>query len=290
MKIPRVYMGLPIMFFIIISFSLSATFSQEYEANYTNMLYLDIYIDRSGEALVAGYVSNESLASLEFLKGSEYSFDENENQLYAITPMLTYKSREIWLVNFSLKDFFSEYDVAIYLPKTSTITNVACSPDLSYEISSEGEYLTVEAIGFDVYAPEICIYYKLGMEKSFDRRLILLFPLIISMILIIWKIFPRKEPEKKAEITITPEMEKVIETLSEKERSIVQALIKAGGKLKQNKLRIETGIPKSTLTIILRSLERKRIINKRKYGKTNIIELSEWFLSGDERSLKESSG
>ncbi len=272
-----------------IALNLNAVISQEYEANYTNMLYLDIYIDKSGEALVAGYVSNESLAYLDFLKGSEYSFDEDENQLYAITPLLTYKFREIWLVNFSLKESFSEYDVTIYLPKTSTITKVACSPDLSYEISSEREYLTVEAIGFDVYAPEICVYYKLGIEKSLDRRLILLLPLIIAMILIIWKIFSRKEPKEKAEITITPEMEKVIETLSEKERSIIQALIRAGGKLKQNKLRIETGIPKSTLTMILRSLERKRIINKRKYGKTNIIELSEWFLSGNEHLSKKSS-
>jgi len=47
----------------------------------------------------------------------------------------------------------------------------------------------------------------------------------------------------------------------------------------QADLRYETEIPKSSLTGILRTLERRKIINKKEWGRTNVIELSEWFLS-----------
>lgn len=84
------------------------------------------------------------------------------------------------------------------------------------------------------------------------------------------------------DIVLTPEMQKVFETLSENERQIVNALIKNKGKLTQAKIRIETGIPKSSLTGIIYALERKKIVNKTKYGRTNVIELSSWFLNKKE--------
>ena len=52
------------------------------------------------------------------------------------------------------------------------------------------------------------------------------------------------------------------------------------GEMTQADLRYETGIPKSSLTGILRNLERRNIINKKEWGRTNVIELSEWFLGG----------
>jgi uncharacterized membrane protein len=83
----------------------------------------------------------------------------------------------------------------------------------------------------------------------------------------------------KKNIRITGEMQKVIETLSEKEKSIILLLLRNGGSATQADIRYKVEIPKSSLTGIINALNRKNIIKKREYGRTNIIELSEWFLS-----------
>jgi uncharacterized membrane protein len=94
---------------------------------------------------------------------------------------------------------------------------------------------------------------------------------------------PETKPETK-EIRITGEMQKVIDTLSDNEKAIISILLKNGGSATQADIRYETRIPKSSLTGIINALKRKNIIKKREYGRTNVIELSEWFLS--EKELK----
>jgi uncharacterized membrane protein len=74
-------------------------------------------------------------------------------------------------------------------------------------------------------------------------------------------------------------MQKVIDTLSDKEKAIILLLLRNGGSATQADIRYEIEIPKSSLTGIINALKRKNIIKKREYGRTNIIELSEWFLS-----------
>jgi uncharacterized membrane protein len=87
-----------------------------------------------------------------------------------------------------------------------------------------------------------------------------------------------KIPER-IEIRITGQMQKVIDTLSDKEKAIILLLLRNGGSATQADIRYEIEIPKSSLTGIINALKRKNIIKKREYGRTNIIELSEWFLS-----------
>jgi len=93
------------------------------------------------------------------------------------------------------------------------------------------------------------------------------------------------EPKKADDgtIKVTSEMNKVIGTLSDRERLIIEALIKSNGRLSQADIRYETEIPKSSLTGIIYNLEQKKIITKKQKGRTNIIELSEWFLLKKER-------
>lgn len=85
-------------------------------------------------------------------------------------------------------------------------------------------------------------------------------------------------------IEITSEMAAVMETLTSRERAVMTALIGRSGKMTQADIRYETRIPKSSLTGIILSLERRKLIIKKEWGRTNIIELSEWFLSKRERS------
>lgn len=80
-------------------------------------------------------------------------------------------------------------------------------------------------------------------------------------------------------IEISSDMAAVMETLTPRERSILQALIDRGGRSTQRDLRYETQTPKSSLAGIINSLERRKLVTKKEWGRTNVIELSDWFLS-----------
>lgn len=87
------------------------------------------------------------------------------------------------------------------------------------------------------------------------------------------------EEDQKKEIKVSSEMAAVMKTLTPRERSILETLIKHGGRMTQMEMRYETGSPKSSLSMILLSLEKRKLIAKREFGRTNVVELSELFLS-----------
>jgi uncharacterized membrane protein len=86
----------------------------------------------------------------------------------------------------------------------------------------------------------------------------------------------------QSKIEVSSEMAAVMETLTPRERAVLQALIDRGGRSTQADLRYETRTPKSSLTGIIYSLERRKLITKKEWGRTNVIELSDWFLSKKE--------
>jgi uncharacterized membrane protein len=94
---------------------------------------------------------------------------------------------------------------------------------------------------------------------------------------------PAAESPKK-DIAVSSEMKAVMDALTHRERSIMEALIKHGGRTTQAEIRYETGLPRSSLTMVLVSLERRILITKKEWGRTNVIELSESFFSKKEQS------
>jgi len=92
------------------------------------------------------------------------------------------------------------------------------------------------------------------------------------------------ESSSKGNIVITHELAAVMEVLTARERTILEALLKHGGKMTQAEIKYETETPGSTLTGILLSLERRKIVTKKEQGRTNVIELSKWVLSKKEDS------
>ena len=90
--------------------------------------------------------------------------------------------------------------------------------------------------------------------------------------------------EGKQRIQLSREMEAVIQTLTHREQAVISTLVEHGGRMTQAEIRYETRTPKSSLSGILISLERRKLVTKKEWGRTNIIELSEWFLSQRERS------
>jgi uncharacterized membrane protein len=275
---------------------------------YFNQLMLTIYVDETGKALITGYV--DEITGLSFLKTPDYLYENDTHQLYALTNSLTSKEGDLWALNFTATSFYTEYHTVLYLPRAVQLGPIKCSTGLKPLTSVSNESLVIDIQGYDVASPVITIEYQQPLKEdggvNGESSLRYVLPVIAasSLVLVLIIIFATKKRKKegegkgeeagageegarraevthpeKGEIEITSDMARVIETLTERERAIVQALIKHHGEMTQADLRYETEIPKSSLTGILRVLERRKIVKKKEWGRTNVIELSDWFLS-----------
>jgi uncharacterized membrane protein len=270
-------------------------------------LLLNGYVDISGKVLLTGYASPGSLTEMPFLNGTNYTFENKTNQLYAVTDSLTSKNESIWSLNFSLEGYYSDYSIIFYLPPGSEVTKFEIPPELNYQFQVKEDSLALSIQGNKVIAPWIKVDYKLPADipapsKSLFDPVISLIIILISGATFIFYRYGRTVINKekvisedkrssdretrsvieRIEIPITSEMQKVIDTLSDKEKSIVSILLKKGGSATQADIRYETRIPKSSLTGIINALKRKNIIKKYEQGRTNLIEFSKWFLSEKE--------
>jgi len=66
-------------------------------------------------------------------------------------------------------------------------------------------------------------------------------------------------------------------TLSDDERKVFEAILRAGGEARQDKLRRELDMSKAKLSALVNNLERKNAITKTRYWKTNILRVREEF-------------
>jgi uncharacterized membrane protein len=272
---------------------------------------LNGYVDNSGNVLLTGYATPGSLSYMPFLNDTQYTFDNNTNQLYAVTDALTSKSADRWSLNFSLEGYYSDYSVTFDFPAGSQVTKIDVPPELNYQVQVKADSLTLSIHGYRVISPWIKADYILPdvpAQSSNPSNNPLTYVLVVSLIIVLIAAFvfyrhrmqkrivipekkeshdretegiPETKPETK-EIRITGEMQKVIDTLSDNEKAIISILLRNGGSATQADIRYETRIPKSSLTGIINAMKRKNIIKKREYGRTNVIELSEWFLSEKE--------
>ncbi len=267
---------------------------------------LNGYVDNSGKVLLTGYAAPGSLPYMPFLNGTQYTFDNNTNQLYAVTDILTSKSADNWSLNFSSDGYYSDYSITFYLPQGSEITKFEISPELNYQFLVKEDSLILSMQGYRVVSPWIKVDYKLPISiPSKSRGLFTSLPIVLLIIILIagatfafyrnrmqkgsvapekresqnkeTKVILRLKQETK-EISITEGMQKVIDTLSNKEKAIIDLLLKSGGSATQADIRYKLEIPKSSLTGLINTLKRRSIIKKHEYGRTNVIELSEWFL------------
>jgi uncharacterized membrane protein len=262
---------------------------------YFKQLILNIYVDEAGEALVTGYVEQEDIDSLRFLKTSESLYENDTNQLYALTNALTWKSGDNWGINFTTHAYYTEYHTIFYLPGDVKLFpgKIKCSEGLDYFVAASNESIVIDVQGYDVDNPMTMIEYQQPLRENGGEgtgfgfgylvSVTALSVLAIALIIALVKMKRREGHEevdevKKGEIEVTSEMARVMETLTDRERTVVNALLKHGGEMTQADLRYETEIPKSSLSGILRTLERRKMIKKKEWGRTNVIELSEWFL------------
>lgn len=291
-----------VLLFIAAAMPVAGLASDEYSfafndtEGYSSQLILDIYVDEIGKALVIGYINEPE--SLPFLETADYIYENETQQLYALTHALTEKSGERWTLTFTTTANYSTYQVVFYLPPQVSLGRISCSDQLEYLVSTANESLMVEFHGYEIQDPYVRIAYQQPLttptEESgviaFDPGYVILIVLlaIVSLMLSVGFMMVRlggepgqvEEPRGgRKEIARTSGMARIMETLTDRERAIVNALLKHNGEMTQADLRYETEIPKSSLTGILRTLERRQIVKKKAWGRTNVIELTEWFLS-----------
>lgn len=330
----------------------------------SNQLTLNVYIDESGRALINGYA--DDLEGLNFLSRSDYSYENESKQLYAVSSAFTSKSGENWSLSFGSDSAYDEYHILFYLPDNSRVREVACSHGLeSLVYASNGSFIA-EVQGYEVTNPEIEIAYMLppvslaessgliGDEPGSGLANYLNPVAILSGISAVglaaaalWLRSRRKirlagnkdgmvsaskasgfisqaepirpsasgkenaqsegavvsdpmpsgpradtgssdpghgvvEPSREG-IAVTREIEAVMNTLTDRERSVLRALLHHGGWMTQAEIGYETGISKSSLSGILTLMERRKMITKKQNGRTNIIEISGQLSNRSER-------
>lgn len=299
---------------------------------------LSIYLDKTGKALVSGYVENPK--GLHFLNASQYRYENETNQLYALTNALTRKDGEVWTLKLGSSGNYRDYRSTFYLPNDIKVKNLSCSQGLGYLLSISNDSMIVEFLGYDVKDPSLKMEYQQPLETSapLTKRpsylpALILIPILAAFAAFGWRYRTRRSREASLSITdakasslggdnsqpndkhISFESEEtsdkkdamdesigqeksvkskeleesiataaIMETLTPRERTIIEILIDRGGRVTQADLRYATNMPKSSLADILSALERRKLVTKREWRRTNVIELSEWVLSKEGRS------
>ena len=347
MQRPDLLIGLILVFVLFNFIWLTAASSQaNSDGQISKQLILSLYVDESGRCLITGYI--EDPGSLPFLNSSEYTYEEESRQLYAITNALTSKSADNWSVSFESPGIYEEYRIIFYLPASAKLSGVNSSQDLDYLVYAANQSVVAEVHGYDITDPAVDIRYSLQLDQAaaekadsfpsaatgggaggFSLKPYLTKYIAIAFIILLLaglglraRTSRRRsgsgergpclaadeilmDPESihrnsehnqvgfsgskagsevvRADKEVTGEISSVMATLPDKEQSIFKLLLQRGGRMAQRDLSYELDISKSSLSGILTSMEKRKLITKKGIGRTNIIELSEQFSNNKER-------
>lgn len=99
----------------------------------------------SGKVLLTGYATEGSLPYMPFLDDARYTYDNDTNQLYAVTDGLTSKNAENWDFNILIDGYYSDFSITLYFPPGSEFTGFNVSPGLSYRLHTMNDSLVLSA-------------------------------------------------------------------------------------------------------------------------------------------------
>ena len=137
----------------------------------------------------------------------------------------------------------------------------------------------------EVVSVEIILGESVAKKSDLVGWILSILILIAIILLIIWFILKKKPKKSKKEVKNEDSEEKrskqtlaLMKTLSEKEKKVVDFLLEHKNKASQAKIRHNTKVPRTSLTRVLQSLERKKIVEIQKEGKMVSVKLTKFFL------------
>jgi hypothetical protein len=177
------YLAIVLLFSVAFATDFLSVSGEEVSPEEASRLVLNVYLDGTGKALVTGYAENPE--GLPFLNSSQYSYENETRQLYALTNALTRKDGEIWTILFESSGYYEDYRVTFYLPSDFTVKNVSSSNGLEHLFSASNDSLALDFQGYDVLDPVAGIEYQQPLEASSPQRPPppLLLPLSLLLIL-----------------------------------------------------------------------------------------------------------
>lgn len=232
--------------------------------------YLRVY-DRQGELNYTLFGDELTVTPRDFKE--EYSFT-----IQYISDALTVKEDYSWVLSYQNNLTANNRVMSVTLPSSAIINSttpkgyLVTMPDkqrIDFYVMEES--LNVE-IFYSSERKEI-IPVTVSIDTKYPLsylHLILFFIAIILALIVLVKSRSKLQP-------ITNHQEDILKTLNEKQEKIIRTLLSYKGKLSQNKLRLETGLPKATLSRNLKYLQFKGILELTPIGNSNQIYLSEWF-------------
>lgn len=275
-------MNKPILFLILM---LSASYAS---------LIFTMDIDRSGFASVTLSLENEGEAEVILpddarnfrIVGGSYSIVNNTAYIESgrtgfatfsfSSDALTTKTASGWKAVVFPPE---RAGTSIYMPAYSTIKNTSPQPKRIY---SEDSRTFIEMD----YAKTVIVSYRLEDQPLPSLKTDLPWPYIIGLMIsagaIILNLRGRMQgarpKEKKPTLGMTPGKKEMMETFNENDLLIVNFLLDCRGKSKRNVLERKTIISKSSLSMALRRLEKRRIIEVDRTATTHYVKLSDYFL------------
>ncbi|MFH1751642.1 MAG: helix-turn-helix domain-containing protein [archaeon] len=234
-------------------------------------------------------LENDSLTVVPRVLDESYSFSVNY-----YSDSLTSKDSETWLLEFSfILEPVIEKTLTLSLPPNTNLTNY--SPQGI--VYSDGEKIRIDWTKETLkdYSEFKAEYFFGIIPPEKNNYSILLFVAVLALVLlvigfisvVVIKKLERtqfKRLAKKVEIEalkdelgLNQTQKDLMKTLSVNEELIVKELF-ANKALTQRKLLVLTGLPKSTLSRTIKSLQVKEFIKVKDHGLTNLISLNDWFL------------
>lgn len=229
---------------------------------YAEYYYADVEItvDNSGFVTIDGITNHPDLLI-------------NNTELY------TSKKQSYWLLNITKGDVFSDFVYTVTLPISSSINYVKTSG--SMRIEEEQGQLTISGFGQN---KSFSIIVQYQVEKPTDTiqtidfslflaSIIILFIILIISYFVYKSLWKKKENKKIMTNTNEIKTDFSFKGLSDRQKKIMDLLIKKNRPLSQSIIQKELDIPKAAVSRNINSLELKGLIEKEKMGISNLIRL-----------------
>lgn len=190
------------------------------------------------------------------------------------SPFYTSNKQDLWLLNLTINDVFSNYYFNLNLPDGSSINRVESSG--YYEIK---EGLSIQGYGQNKSLSIVVIYrvdesaVKNDLLQDNVFLIILLSIIIVSILLIYYIIQDRKNNNTVFVEKTTDTSEYNFRGLTDRQKEIMNYLINQKRALTQTEIQKELNIPKAAVSRNIHSLELKGLIDIEKVGMSNLIRL-----------------